>query len=83
MPQFTMVKDKIQLGDINPDQVIEKISKQFGDVEQDHQDGLKLIWQDCWVHIRKSNTEPIVRIYAEAETPKNVQLLVEEIKKLV
>ncbi len=83
MPQFTMIKERIRLGNINSDQVIQKISTQFADIQQDHQDGLKLIWEDQWVHIRKSNTEPIIRIYGEAETRGKVQRLVESVKRMV
>ena len=52
----------------------------FKDAEINSMDGLKLIWDNCWIHIRSSNTEPIMRIYAEAETKKAAEKLVEQVK---
>ena len=80
LPQFEIVKDKIDLEGINPDEIIDKVSKMFKDAEKNTLDGLKLIWNDRWVHFRKSNTEPIMRIYAEAETKKAAEKLVEQVK---
>ena len=48
----------------------------------DH-DGLKILWKDKWVHIRKSNTEPIIRIISEAKNFEIAESLVNSIKKLV
>ncbi len=78
-PHFYMKKEKVQLGKLNPDQTLLKLSESFPEVEQDHVDGLKLIWKDRWAHIRKSNTEPIMRIYVEAPTENDAL----EILKLV
>ncbi|HPQ22368.1 MAG TPA: phosphoglucosamine mutase, partial [Saprospiraceae bacterium] len=44
-------------------------------------DGLKIDFENGWVHLRKSNTEPIIRIYAEAETTDIAQSLVNRVKK--
>ncbi|MBS1271097.1 MAG: Phosphomannomutase/phosphoglucomutase [Candidatus Marinimicrobia bacterium] len=66
LPYFVMSKQKIEIGDSNPDAVLEQMQHQNGGAEIDTQDGVKLTWSDQWVHIRKSNTEPIVRVYAEA-----------------
>ena len=43
-------------------------------------DGLKIIWKDKWVHIRKSNTEPIIRIISEANTYENATYLIDHLK---
>jgi phosphomannomutase len=83
MPQFVMAKDKMDLGEVNADRVIKKIASIFSDVDQDWQDGLKLIWENQWVHIRKSNTEPILRIYAEAENSDLLKRLMSSIKETV
>jgi phosphomannomutase len=80
MPQFYMVKDKIELGNVNPKKALYTISETFKDCEQNTIDGLKLIWEDSWVHIRNSNTEPIIRIYAEAPTQSEVKELVAKVK---
>ncbi len=83
LPQFEIVKDKIDLEDINPDEIIDKVSKMFKDAEKNTLDGLKLIWNDRWVHFRKSNTEPIMRIYAEAPNKKEAENLVKKVKKII
>jgi phosphomannomutase len=83
MPQFAMVKDKIKLGFVDPKSAMDKIELNFTDAKSDKTDGLKLIWENSWVHIRKSNTEPIIRIYAEGKTEKIAANLVEVVKQLV
>ena len=83
MPQFIMVKDKIKLEAINPEMAIKKIETNFTDVKHDKTDGLKLTWKDSWVHIRKSNTEPIIRIYAEASSEDKVHKLVDSVKRCI
>ena len=47
------------------------------------EDGLRLDWEDRWVHLRASNTEPVMRIIAEARTPEASQALVDEYTDLV
>ena len=83
MPQFAMVKDKIKLGFVDPKSAMDKIELNFTDAKSDKTDGLKLIWENSWVHIRKSNTEPIIRIYAEGETREIATKLVEGVKQIV
>ena len=83
MPQYVMVKDKIALGSVDPQMVLDKIEAAYPDADFDKTDGLKLIWDNSWLHIRKSNTEPIIRIYAEGKTKISVDKLVEGVKQLV
>lgn len=83
MPQFYMVKDKIELSNVNPNKTLCTISKTFKDCEQNTIDGLKLIWENSWVHIRTSNTEPIIRIYAEATSTKLAKELITNIKQCI
>ena len=83
MPQYIMVKDKIELGSVDPQTAIDKIESAFSYVDSDTTDGLKLSWENSWVHIRKSNTEPIIRIYAEGETREIATKLVEGVKQIV
>jgi len=70
----TLVKIKSQLA---------VIEKKFTDAKQDKTDGLKLTWPNSWVHIRKSNTEPIIRIYAEASSEDDDHKLVDSIKRCI
>ena len=83
MPQYVMVKDKIDLSSVDPQTVLDNIEAAYPNADFDKTDGLKLSWDNSWAHIRKSNTEPIIRIYAEGETKTSVTELVEGIKQLV
>ena len=83
MPQYVMVKDKIELGSVDSQSALEKIEAEFTDAKSDKTDGLKLSWDNSWVHIRKSNTEPIIRIYAEAPTQSEVKELVAKVKSIL
>ena len=83
LPQFEIVKDKINLKGIKPDKIIKIVSEKFKDAEKNTLDGVKFIWKDKWVHFRKSNTEPIMRIYAEAPDQKQAQDLVNKVKEII
>ena len=83
LPQFYIVKDKIILDGVNKNIVEKKVKSIFSDAEINSNDGLKLIWNDCWIHIRASNTEPIMRIYAEAPSKKAAEKLVEQVKDCI
>lgn len=85
LPQFAMVKDRLELNRAavcmpDPTAVFDKAKAIFSDAEVNTEDGLKFIWDDCWLHLRASNTEPILRIYAEASTKKEAQELVQTLK---
>jgi len=77
------VKDKISIDDHDPDEVSRLIAERYPQAEQITTDGLKLQWPDRWIHVRKSNTEPIIRIHAEAPTAEEAKALVEEARKVV
>ncbi len=66
-PSYYMSKNKIQLSrDSNPDLILSKIQTKYQNSEITTIDGVKIDFPDSWVHMRKSNTEPIIRIYTEA-----------------
>ena len=79
-PRFTMIKDKITLQHDVDFNHIKSLFKN-DDVSFIENDGLKVIWKDEWVHIRKSNTEPIIRIISEADTYENAKNLITNLKK--
>ena len=83
LPQFHIMKDKIILDRVDKNIVEKKVKSIFSDAEINSNDGLKLIWNDCWIHIRTSNTEPIMRIYAEAPSKKVAEKLVEQVKNCI
>lgn len=66
-PQYFMAKQKIELvPGLDVDGILATIAERYSDEEISVIDGVKITWSDRWVHLRKSNTEPIVRIYTEA-----------------
>ena len=79
-PCYTMIKDKITLEHDVDFNHIKSLFKN-DDVSFIEGDGLKVIWKDKWVHIRKSNTEPIIRIISEADTYENAKNLIHHLKK--
>ena len=80
-PRYTIVKAKIPRGAALP-QVYAALRRQFADAAADTQDGLRLGWSDRWLHVRPSNTEPIIRLIAEAPSRPAADALVEEGKRL-
>ncbi|MDD2680477.1 MAG: phosphoglucosamine mutase [Patescibacteria group bacterium] len=83
-PQYEMVKDRIDL-EIGTDvpAILEKVKTKFSGENITDIDGIKIDWEDSWVHLRASNTEPIIRIYAEAKTMKQAELKVKEVKDII
>ena len=80
IPQDLMIKDKILLNSKIDFDSLESI---FDCDEINRLDGIKFSWSDKWIHIRKSNTEPIIRIFAEAPTKDEVDELVNTLKNYV
>ena len=77
IPQYLMIKDKIHIDDKIDFDSLETI---FDCNEINKIDGIKFIWPNKWIHIRKSNTEPIIRIFAEAKTHEEVDELINTLK---
>jgi phosphomannomutase len=73
LPQYSIRKKKIEIADINPDAVIELLTNKYEKEKIDTQDGLRIDFDDHWVHFRKSNTEPIIRIITEARTDEEAE----------
>ncbi len=81
-PKYVIAKHKIELTpDVNPDKLLEKFKELYRNQPMDETDGLKIEYGDEWVHLRKSNTEPIIRIYAESTSETTAMNLAEKIKK--
>ena len=83
LPQFVIVKDKVNIKGIHAEDIIKKAVNLFNNAEKNTLDGIKFIWEDKWVHLRKSNTEPIIRIYAEAPDKNQALELIDKIKSLI
>lgn len=75
-PAYFISKQKVQLTpDIDVDGILQKVKTQFAQQEITDIDGVKIDFPDKWVHLRKSNTEPIIRIYSEAHTMEEAEEL--------
>jgi phosphomannomutase len=82
-----MSKQKIELTpQLDVDAILNKIEKKYASEEINTIDGVKIDFSENWVHLRKSNTEPIVRIYTEAKSQEEADALatrfVNEIKEI-
>jgi phosphomannomutase len=76
LPHYEMVKDKIVLSPgLDVDAILVALEQKYQHEQHSTIDGLKIDFPDAWVHLRKSNTEPIIRIYAEAPTLSRAQEL--------
>ena len=79
-PSYYMSKQKIELSaDLNVDELLQKMHDKYSkeDVEILTIDGVKLLFESSWVHMRKSNTEPIIRVYTESTTTDKAKDLAE------
>jgi len=67
-PRYHLTKNKIELpADVNMQEILEKVLRKYENYPHETIDGIKLWFDSGWVHLRKSNTEPIIRIYAESD----------------
>jgi phosphomannomutase len=87
LPKYFIAKKKIDLKNISPDKVIEQMIKKYSFENINTEDGLRIDLKDHWVHFRKSNTEPIIRIITESKDEEYSKQLSEkyfnEIKTLM
>ena len=84
IPHYVMIKDKIELPfDADAKGVVKKLEAMHADKDLDLIDGLKVLYDNAWVHIRASNTEPIIRVIAESPTQAETDALVEQFKTKV
>src|SRR6266576_585570 len=89
-PRYTIVKAKVERGAGSREQgltrVYAELQRRFPDARADTQDGLRLAWRDRWLHVRPSNTEPIIRLIAEAPSGAKggggAQELVDEARRI-
>jgi len=87
-PKYTISKNKIQLTpEIDVDKVLLKMAAKYAHMEVDTKDGVKIYIEKEWVHLRKSNTEPIIRVYSESENELKAnelaERIIEEIKEII
>jgi phosphomannomutase len=82
-PQYKMVKEKITCPTDKIWTIINKTKELYSQYQMDTTDGIKIIFGDSWLHVRPSNTEPVIRIVAEAPTQNDVSQIVTEYKKKI
>ncbi|MDE7387621.1 MAG: phosphoglucosamine mutase, partial [Muribaculaceae bacterium] len=83
-PPYAIAKHKIELTPgIDVDAILEAVKQKFAGEEITDIDGVKIDFPDKWVHLRKSNTEPIIRIYSEASTMEQADELAARIKDVI
>ena len=75
LPDYFINKAKISIGDSDPDALLAEMAERFAGERISTVDGVKIDFEEGWVHMRKSNTEPIIRIYSEAGSPEEAKLL--------
>ncbi|HEA23467.1 MAG TPA: phosphoglucosamine mutase [Pricia antarctica] len=79
-PSYFMSKKKIQLTqDIDVDGILKSMEAKYKEEEISTIDGVKIDFEENWVHLRKSNTEPIIRVYTEAKSQKEADSLADRI----
>lgn len=74
-PRYGMAKQKVALDSVDPDGVLERIAVEYAEERVTDIDGVKIDFENSWVHLRKSNTERIIRVYAEAATVQAAEAL--------
>ena len=83
-PSYFISKQKVQLTpEINVDAILAKVKEKFAQYDITDIDGVKIDFPDKWVHLRKSNTEPIIRIYSEAHTMQEAEELGGELIRII
>lgn len=86
LPRYAIVKDTLSLNSTQKKsfaQITAPLKRMLKNVQYTETDGLRFAWRDRWLHIRTSNTEPIIRIIAEAPTEKDARALIEKVKHLI
>ncbi|TBH74807.1 phosphoglucosamine mutase [Aquirufa nivalisilvae] len=83
-PAYVISKNKIELSaNLNVDLILDSIAKAYQEYNVNTIDGVKIDFPNGWVHLRKSNTEPIIRIYAEASTEEQANTFAQQIMNAI
>ena len=84
LPPYFIAKNRIDLTpDTDVDAILAKVKELYKNEEVNDIDGVKIDFPDKWVHLRKSNTEPIIRVYSEAATMEAADAIGKEIMDVV
>ena len=80
-PRYSIVKEKLDRPSASLDSVYAALRSTFATASADTQDGLRLAWDDAWVHVRPSGTEPVVRVIAEAPSEARAQAIIAQARE--
>jgi phosphomannomutase len=84
LPNYCISKNRIDLTpETDVDKILEKVKEMYSNEQVNDIDGVKIDFADSWVHLRKSNTEPIIRVYSEASTMEQADALGKKIMQVV
>ena len=84
LPEYSIAKNRIDLTpSTDVDAILEKVKEMYADQQVNDIDGVKIDFPDKWVHLRKSNTEPIIRVYSEAATIEEADQLGKKLMQVV
>ena len=84
LPDYAIAKNRIDLTpSTDVDAILERVKEMFADQQVNDIDGVKIDFPDKWVHLRKSNTEPIIRVYSEAATIEAADELGKQLMQVV
>jgi phosphomannomutase len=82
LPRFSMIKRKFPRGDRPAEALFDTLLDRLPHTEADRRDGLRLDGPEGWIHLRPSNTEPVVRLIVEARTPEQAKALADRVEHL-
>ena len=78
-PEYVIIKKKFEIDhELNIDTLLSKIKEKYSNLKLNDEDGLRVDFEKSWVHLRKSNTEPVIRLIAEASSDKEAEDLINE-----
>lgn len=81
IPAYAIVKDKMEVSTAVLERMPAVMKEVFAGQKVDVQDGVRVDWPDRWVHVRPSNTEPIIRLIAEARNDKDARALIAQVRQ--
>jgi len=79
LPRFCMVKEKLTCPSNKIPDVLRMVKREYAEMPMDIRDGVKVMLPNGWFHVRGSNTEPIVRVVAEAPTEAEARQVVQDV----
>jgi phosphomannomutase len=83
LPSYVIVKDKYEVSPARLPSILKQIESRWPEAAINRLDGFRLDWPDHWLHVRPSNTEPVVRVIAEAPDQRTAETLCGEVGHMI